>query len=370
MSASGSINVAIVGLGKMGVSHLAIANASARLKVVAVCDSFTMLGQMVEKHCGLSYVPQYADLLNVPGLHGVVIATPTRSHDAMVRAALDKGLHVFCEKPMTLSASVSEQLAQMAAAQGLVGQVGYHNRFVATFAEVKRLLEAGVIGKVRHIHGEAYGPVVLKPVGKTWRSQSSEGGGCLYDYAAHPINLMNWYGGPSLQCTGAELAKQYSVDVDDAVYANLRFADGVSGQVTVNWSDETVRKMSTQVSIWGDGGKIIVDRQELKVYVGATGHAVPGYGEGWTVRYITDLTPNVGYYLRGEEYTAQLEGFAQAIAAKTVDCVNSFASAAETDRTLEMIRARAAMDFSEALAPANAPAAPRARTMFERVLGR
>jgi predicted dehydrogenase len=370
MSATGSVNVAIVGLGKMGVSHLAIANASARLKVVAVSDSFTMLGQMVEKHCGLAYVPQYADLLNLAGLHAVVIATPTRLHDSMVRAALDKGLHVFCEKPMTLSAAASEELAQMAAAQGLVGQVGYHNRFVATFAEVKRLLEEGVIGKVRHIHGEAYGPVVLKPVGKTWRSQSSEGGGCLYDYAAHPINLMNWYGGATLQCTGAELAKQYSQDVDDAVYANLRFADGVTGQVTVNWSDETVRKMSTQVSIWGDGGKIIVDRQELKVYVGATGRTVPGYGEGWTVRYITDLTPNVDYYLRGEEYTAQLEGFAQAVEAKAVDCVNSFASAAETDRTLEMIRARAGADFSDALAPANVAAAPRARSMFGRVLGR
>jgi predicted dehydrogenase len=370
MSATGSVNVAIVGLGKMGVSHLAIANASARLKVVAVCDSFTMLGQMVEKHCGLAYVPRYEDLLDVAGLHAVVIATPTRSHDAMIHAALDKGVHVLCEKPMTLSAAVSEELAQTAAARGLVGQVGYHNRFVATFAEVRRLLDAGVIGRIRHIHGEAYGPVVLKPVGKTWRSQSSEGGGCLYDYAAHPINLMNWYGGPVLQCSGAELTQQYSVDVDDAVYANLRFADGVTGQVTVNWSDETVRKMSTQVSIWGDGGKIIVDRQELKVYVGATGRTLPGYGEGWTVRYITDLTPNVDYYLRGEEYTAQLESFAQAVEAKTVDCVNSFTSAAETDRTLELIRARTAMDFSDALTPANAPAAPRARTMFERVLGR
>src|SRR6185312_4831371 len=103
MSASGSINVAIVGLGKMGVSHLAIANASARLKVVAVCDSFTMLGQMVEKHCRIPYVPNYADVLALPGLRGVVIATPTRFHDGMIRQALDKGLHVFCEKPMTLS---------------------------------------------------------------------------------------------------------------------------------------------------------------------------------------------------------------------------------------------------------------------------
>jgi predicted dehydrogenase len=252
-----------------------------------------------------------------------------------------------------------------------VGQVGYHNRFVGTFAEVKRLLDAGAIGKVRHVHGEAYGPVVLKPVAKTWRSQAGEGGGCLYDYAAHPINLMNWYVGGPLHCGGAELARQFSMDVDDAVCANLRFAEGVTGQVTVNWSDETVRKMSTQVSIWGDGGKIVVDRQELKIYIGENGKPQPGYGEGWTVRYITELTANVDYYLRGEEYTAQLEGFAQAIMAGELDCVNSFKSAAETDRTLEMIRQRAAMDLPDPSAlAANAPAPPKAQGMLARVLRR
>lgn len=267
MSATGPVNTAIVGLGKMGVSHLAIANASERLKVVAACDSFAMLGQMVERHCNIPYVRNYADVLASPGLDAVIIATPTRFHDDMVRAALAKGLHVFCEKPMTLSIATSHELAAEAAARGLVGQVGYHNRFIATFGEVKRLLEAGAIGKIRHIHGEAYGPVVLRPAGGTWRSQSSEGGGCLYDYAAHAINLMNWYAGEALQCGGAELARQYSVDVEDAVYANLRFVGGVTGQVTVNWSDETVRKMSTQISIWGDGGKVIADRQEIKISV-------------------------------------------------------------------------------------------------------
>jgi predicted dehydrogenase len=370
MSVNGRINVALVGLGKMGISHLAIANASQRLKVVAVCDTFAMLGQMVEKHCNLAYVPDYDQVLATPGLDGVIISTPTRFHADMVRAALEKGLHVFCEKPMTLQAAVSESLALDAQARGLVGQVGYHNRFVGTFAEVRRLLDTGAIGKVRHLHGEAYGPVVLKPVGKTWRSQSNEGGGCLYDYAAHPINLMNWYAGKVTSCGGAELARQYSTDVDDAVYANLRFADGVTGQVTVNWSDETTRKMSTQVSIWGDGGKIVVDRQELRVYIGQTGIPQPEYGEGWTVRYITELTPNVDYYLRGEEYTAQLEGFAEAAAGGRVDCLNNFASAADTDRTLELIRARAAADPAPVAAAPVVGASARGRSVLARVLGR
>jgi hypothetical protein len=126
--------------------------------------------------------------------------------------------------------------------------------------------------------------------------------------------------------------------------------------------------MSTQVTIGGDGGKIVVDRQELQVYIGATGKTQPGYGEGWTVRYITELTPNVDYYLRGEEYTAQLEGFAMAVEARQVDCVNDFKSAAETDRTLEMIRARASMDPPEALLANTAAARPRG--VLARVLGR
>ncbi len=63
----------------------------------------------------------------------------------------------------------------------------------APSARSSALLDAGAIGEVTHVLGEAYGPVVLKPKGGTWRSRAAEGGGCLYDYAAHPINLLNWY---------------------------------------------------------------------------------------------------------------------------------------------------------------------------------
>ena len=57
---------------------------------------------------------------------------------------------------------------------------------------MKRLVDAGAIGRITHVLAEAYGPVVLKRQGSTWRTERTEGGGCLYDYAAHPINLVNW----------------------------------------------------------------------------------------------------------------------------------------------------------------------------------
>ena len=108
----------------------------------------------------------------------------------------------------------------------MVTQVGYHNRFVGTFREVKALLDAGAIGTVSNILGEAYGPVVLRRKGSTWRSRKEEGGGSLYDYAAHPINLLNWYLGEPIGVGGTILNSIFSREIDDEVFSTLFYPDG------------------------------------------------------------------------------------------------------------------------------------------------
>lgn len=368
MALTSKLNVAVVGLGKMGLSHFAIAHAHPEINITAICEQSAILSQIFGRYIKVSNISDYDKLIATEGLQAIIIATPTRLHAEMIGSAIDKGLHIFCEKPMTLSSVESAALAARAHAKGLVCQVGYHNRFVGTFGEVARLIAAGAIGRVRHVKAESYGPVVLKEAAATWRSSAAEGGGCLYDYAAHPINLMNWYVGKPVECIGANLAQQYSQGVDDAVYADLRFANGVSGQVSVNWSDDSVRKMTTQLTVWGDGGKISVDRQELRLFTNGKAAAPQGYNAGWTIRNITELTPNVGFYLRGEEYSAQIESFMANIAARKLDGVNGFDSAAETDFTLEMIRARANAEPPALAAQAAAPL--RSRGMLARVLGR
>ena len=87
----------------------------------------------------------------------------------------------------------------------LVNQVGYHYRFVAAFNEAKRLLDRQLIGELHHIRAEAYGPVVLRPKGTTWRSQKSEGGGCLFDYSCHAIDLLNYLVGRPIAVSGSVL---------------------------------------------------------------------------------------------------------------------------------------------------------------------
>jgi predicted dehydrogenase len=247
---------------------------------------------------------------------------------------------VFCEKPFCLDPDEGAELAQLARSAGLVTQVGYHNRFVGAFREVKDLLDRGAIGDVVHILGEAYGPVVLKQQGSTWRSNRTAGGGALYDYAAHPLNLVNWYLGEPVGAGGTALRSIFSRSTDDAVVTTLEFGGGATAQLCVNWSDESVRKMTTQLTIWGTRGRIYADRQECHVFL-REGDPPPGYREGWNVRYTTELTEPVAFYLRGEEYSSQLEAFARRVADGSLEGENDFDSAVVTDRSMQMMRADA-----------------------------
>lgn len=335
------IKIAVVGLGKMGLSHLAIVGAQPDIELCAVCDSSSYVLGVLKKYTGVTAYSDYRAMLRELDLDAVLIATPSRTHAGMVRAAIDHGLHVFCEKPFTLSVKEGEELTALAREKGLVTQVGYHNRFVGAFAEVKRLLDAGAIGTVTHATGEAYGPVVLKPKGGTWRSHKAEGGGALYDYAAHPLNLLNWYFGTPVGVGGTVLNSVFSREIDDEVHGTLFYEAGQSARISVNWSDESYRKMTTRITIWGTAGRIFADRQEVQVYLRDTATVASGYEPGWNVRYTPELTEPVGFYLRGEEYSAQIDHFVDRMRDGRVDGLNAFASAVETDRVIAMMIADA-----------------------------
>jgi scyllo-inositol 2-dehydrogenase (NADP+) len=331
------IKIAVVGLGKMGLSHKAIVGAHRDVELAAVCDSSSYVLGVLHRYTGVPTYTDYKEMLERAQLDAVIIATPSSTHASMVEHALDHGLHVLCEKPFTLHSQDSERLARLGDERGLVTQVGYHNRFVAAFGEAKALLDAGAIGRVTHALAEAYGPVVLKPKGGTWRSKATEGGGCLYDYAAHAVDLINWYLGEPTGVGGTVLNKVFSRETEDEVFSTLYYPEGKTAQLSVNWSDESYRKMTTRITLWGTAGRIYVDRQECQTYLRDTATLPPGYELGWNVRYTTDLTPPVWFYLRGEEYSAQVDAFVQRIKDGRLEGSNGFASAASVDKVIALM---------------------------------
>ena len=336
------IRIAMVGLGKMGLSHVAIVRAHPGVRLVAACDTLTYLTDVLTKYTGLKCYDDFDKMLAEEQLDAVVISTPSKLHAGMVQKALDRGFAVFCEKPFVLDVADGERLVALAAAKGAVTQVGYHYRFVGAFQEAARVVASGALGKVHHVRAEAYGPVVLKTKGGTWRATKSEGGGALYDYACHAIDLVNFVAGVPASVSGVVRHGVFSRDVEDEVYCSLHYAEGASGQLSVNWSDESFRKMSTKVSVWGTNGRITADRQECQIYLREPHAALADTPAGWTVRYTTELSKEVWFYLRGEEYSAQLDYFVQSIEQRRTNGQNSFQSALQADRVVAMILAESA----------------------------
>lgn len=327
---------AIIGLGKMGLSHASIVSAHPKVVLTAVCDTSSLILGGFKKYTQVKTYSDYKKMLDTEALDFVVIATPTKLHYPMVKYAFEKNLHVFCEKPFSLSSAEGEELVQIAQSKKRINQVGYHNHFIGTFIELKRLIHKGILGEITGFKGEAYGPVVVKEKGDTWRSKPGEGGGCLFDYASHVLNLLQEVLGRPVSVQGAILQSIYSKGVDDAVYALLSLDNKTDGLISVNWSDETYRKMSTSLTIEGKSGKIICDATEIKIYLKQASVA-ESLKSGWTMSYITDFALPVNFYLRGEEYSAQIDHFIAQIDTGVQGNINTFEQALYTDKVIEMI---------------------------------
>lgn len=156
------------------------------------------------------------------------------------------------------------------------------------------------------------------------------------DYASHVIDLINYLLAPVTKVHGAILKPVYSAGVEDSVYALLELSSKLTGILSVNWSDETYRKMSTSITIIGTKGKIIADASEIRIYFKEENTS--GYSKGWSTKYITDLTEQVDFYLRGEEYSAQLDYFIKAIQGQAPNTINTFESAWFTDKAIDLIK--------------------------------
>lgn len=327
----------IVGFGRMGLTHFSILNAHPSVKVVAVCDSSSFLRGNAVRYMEVKAFRSPDKMLDEMALDFIVVATPTAAHAEMVGAAVERGVHVFVEKPFALDAQQGKTILRLLEDNPVVNQVGYVLRFNDVFLQVKKLLENKVIGDLLSFKMEMYGPTVLHPVKNTWRSKKSKGGGCLYDFASHSIDLINYLVGVPDEVAGTVLQRVYSEAVEDAVSSTFFYKSGARGTLLVNWSDPSYRKPTYRFEAFGQRGKIIADLHEFRLFLNAKA-ALNGFAEGWNRRYLTDIFQPVKFYLRGFEFTRQLDHFVDCVSRQQTGDVSSFEQAHQTDLLIERLR--------------------------------
>ena len=328
---------AIVGMGRMGITHFSILNSHPDVELVAVCDTGGVVARGIEKYVGAKAYTDYEEMLDAEELDFVVVATPSMLHCRVARLAVQRDIHVFVEKPFSLDVQEGRALVDALQGRRVTNQVGYVNRFNSVFVEAKRVLDSGMIGPVAHFCCQMHGRTVLSDSHSSWRAETKTGGGCLYEFASHAVDLANYFMGCPERVRGSVLQRIYSSDVEDMVTSTLLYDSGLVGSLLVNWSDITYRKASNQVEFVGTRGKLSADQQSLRLYL-REAPSGSRFRAGWNTLYATELVRPVRFYVRGNEFTAQLDAFIDAIHGDEEKNLCTFADALATDITISRIK--------------------------------
>lgn len=340
------LKAGFIGFGRMGITHFSILNNHPNVDVVAICDESSTLLDSLKKHIKAKNYSDYKKMIDDEKLDFVVISTPTESHAEIIRTAINKDIHIFSEKPFCLSAEEGKIILDQLSEKPLVNQVGYVNRFNEVFVEVKKLLQDGLIGDIKNFSSEMYGATVLKDAKSGWRGTKKMGGGCMYEMASHCIDLAVYLFGKPDKVVGSLMQNVFSSEVEDLVSSTLLYNKGFCGTIHVNWSDASYRKPTNIVKIFGTKGKIVADKHAFKVFLREPSPEY-GFNEGWNTRYITEFAESVRFYVRGNEFTRQLDYFVDCIEKKKFDNTASFLEGHKTDSVMEDITRDAVRSFDE-----------------------
>lgn len=330
------VRIGIVGMGRMGLTHFSIINSHPKVQVVSVSDTSKMILDYLAKYVdGIKVYDDFEKQLEVGDMDGIIICTPSSLHYRICKKALDKQIHVFCEKPFTTDPAQAMELAELFKKAGLVNQVGYVNRWWDTFTKLKEILDGCMLGKVLHFKAEMFSSTITKPqTDSSWRSKRENGGGATYEMGSHVIDLINFLIGVPDRIAGSSLEQLYSKTVEDIVSTTMLYDDGKVGQFYVNWSEHSYRKPMIKLEFFCEKGKIMADHYAIKFFLFDNQE---GYAKGWHFLNFTDLYRPVPFYVRGGAYTTQLYQFADNIIDQSLKCLCSFEDAAQGQKIIHQI---------------------------------
>ena len=271
-----SLRAGVIGTGFIGPVHV---EALRRLgvTVTAICDVGD-LGRAAAARLGIPHAfADYRDLLACPEVDVVHITAPNRFHCEMSLAALLRGKHVVCEKPLAMSTRETAQIVRMARASKKVFAVNYNVRFYPAVLQLHHLVARGDLGDIIHVNGSYMQDWLFKDTDYNRRLLTREGGPlrAVADIGTHWMDTVSFILGSRIQSVLADLATwhktrrrprsevqtfskanarvkyaTYRVATDDFANVLLRFANGARGNLGVS-QVAAGRKNCIRIEIYG-----------------------------------------------------------------------------------------------------------------------
>ncbi|MEM9216917.1 MAG: Gfo/Idh/MocA family oxidoreductase [Cyanobacteria bacterium P01_F01_bin.150] len=236
------LNVGVIGL-RVGQDHLDGYLTHPNAHIQAVCDVNPEALERVGTKYGIdARYTSYEEMFEKESLDIVSIATPNRFHKEMTLLALEKGMHVLCEKPIGLNAEEAIAMHQKSQETGKRLMVNYTYRFIPSSVAIKQRIKAGLVGDIystschwlRNIRG-------FSQFGGWFGKKSMSGGGVLIDIGVHCLDkalwLMDFPEVKSVTATTHDyICRKAGFDVEDTVEAFIKFTNGASLMLQVSWA--------------------------------------------------------------------------------------------------------------------------------------
>ncbi len=349
------VRIGIVGAGGIAnFHHIPSLLKHPSASITAVCDVNSRAAEDTARRLGISEVySDYRDLIGQAPVDAVVVCTSNDQHAPASLAAIERGLHVLCEKPLALDAAQARELAQAAAKAGIVTAVNFSYRQNPAVRFIKDILDSGDLGTVyqvsfQYLQGYLADPETPIRPATLWRAQKRTAGlGVLGDLGSHLVDLARFWFGE----IGAVQALQRTyvtrrpladggfaeVDGDDVTMALLHFDAGMVATLQTSWAAAPWGNHQ-RVEIYGSRGSIVYENEDQR-----TIHAVFGGAPMFKYRALAPVQVPQRYHdtttthpaafvdaiLKGEPYTP---GFAEG--ARCQEILDTIARAAAEGGTL------------------------------------
>lgn len=267
------IRIAIAGTGGMAQGHARRFQELSGCRVTACCDIQPDRAEQFAKTHG---IPKgYTDLdemLAAESLDAISIVASDRAHAPIALAAIRRGLHVMCEKPLADSLANARRMAQAAREKGVLTAVNFSYRNPAATQKAAQIVRSGRLGRIMHVEGSYLQSWLVSPAwgdwhttpAFLWRLSGRHGSlGTLGDIGVHLYDLAHFVVGPfaALSCElkvfdkGIKRSGEYVFDVNDSLVTTVRFACGALGVLHASrWA--TGQCNTVGLRVFGDRGAI------------------------------------------------------------------------------------------------------------------
>ncbi|MBM2818345.1 MAG: Oxidoreductase protein family [Nitrosarchaeum sp.] len=296
------MNVAVIGLGKMGLLHAGILNSLKDVNLIAITEKEKLISNYIKSSLdNVKVYEDYEKMFESENIDLAYITTPVSTHVPIALACINNKISFFMEKPISGNFNETKKLCSELKKSNIQHYVGFNRRFIDTFVKVKSLLDLKVLGQIDTVKSTMYAANVFsKPKG--WRSNKKiSGGGVLLDFGSHVIDLLHWYFG-DIKDVSAKIRSIYSEDVEDEAEVQFNFVNNIKGSLSTSWSKKGYRLPEITLEINGDNGQIIVNEDCIKI---ALKKLVPGLEKQEDTIYKQTFCTGVPIDIGGADYTKE-----------------------------------------------------------------